>query len=522
MARSVVLTAAPSRSLDVLRTTGATLTLLLLGAFIASPVGAVVAHSLRAPGTGWPVGLALDSVGIGVASTLSTLVPAMLVAGTLTRVPVSGRALLWRVVRSSVLIPSFIAPLALLTLGGPGGLLFPGALRPGFGAIVAGQAIAFLPFAVAWLVRALGAAPVELEQAAEILGASRLTVLRRVTLGLIAPGVGRTALAVFGLCLADVATPLLLGGDHRVLTTAIVAAVGNLDSAARAALALVVLVTAVALAGCLWRDTGIVTHAWPDLPRLDRRASSAGRWSLGVAAWAVALAPALAAALVVLGSLGQWPALGDRGTLVALAHSVLLGLGAALAGTALALAAAWLVERRRVRGGRIADVLVRVPVAVPGIAAGVGYGLLLGTVSGRSAGGWLVGVPIVACWELPVTTLVARTALGGTDRSVEEAAVSLGASGGTTLARIVAPLLRPAAGWIFADLFAGGVLAVGTVVLLVGPGRSPGAITMLALAAAGALGAACAVATALLAVASGALVVGRAIAGRQRGSTLLA
>jgi hypothetical protein len=45
---------------------------------------------------------------------------------------------------------------------------------------------------------------------------------------------------------------------------------------------------------------------------------------------------------------------------------------------------------------------------------------------------------------------------------------------------------------------------------------------MLSLAAAGATGAACAVATALLALAGGAILLGRAIAGRRRGPTSFA
>jgi len=125
----------------------------------------------------------------------------------------------------------------------------------------------------------------------------------------------------------------------------------------------------------------------------------------------------------------------------------------------------------------------------------------------------LVLIPIVACWELPGTSRVARAALVRLDPSVGDAAVSLGAAGVTTLTRIVAPALRGVAGRIFVDLFAGGVLAVGTVIILAGSGLGLGAITMLTLAGTGAIGAACAIATALLALAGAALLLGRAIAG---------
>ena len=113
-----------------------------------------------------------------------------------------------RVCRLGVLLPPFVAPLALLVLAGPRGLVAgvfgPGGSLPGVVAIVIGQAIGFFPWAVALVVRALAAVPVEMEQAAETLGAGRLTVVRRVTLGLAGPRVGAAALVLVVLCLSDV------------------------------------------------------------------------------------------------------------------------------------------------------------------------------------------------------------------------------------------------------------------------------------------------------------------------------
>jgi iron(III) transport system permease protein len=486
---------------------------LLLAAFTVSPVAAVAVYGLLAP-VAWPLRIALATLAVAVASTLATLVPAGLIAYAVTRVGVPGRQLVWQAVRIGVLIPPFIVPLALLLLAGPGGILAPGGSRTGFTAIVVGQALAFLPAAVALLVRAIAGIPVELEQAAEVLGARRLTVVRRVTLRLAGPDLLRAALVVLGLCLADVAGPLLLGGDRLVLATAIVNSAAETNTAARAALTLGVLAAAVALVGGTWRYAGVVATDWPALPRLDRAGAAGVRWSLGAVVWTISGVLALLWSLVPLGSLGHWSVLAGAAGVVALGNSILLGLGVALAGTALALAAAWMAERSRAWAAYAVEVLARVPIAIPGIVAGVGYGLVFGTAPGLPGGPLLVLIPIVACWELPVTSRVARAVLVRVDRSVEDAAVSLGAAGVTTLTRIVAPTLRPVAGRIFADLFAGGVLAVGTVIVLAGSGLGLGAITMLTLAAVGATGAACAIATALLALAGAALLLGRVIAGR--------
>jgi iron(III) transport system permease protein len=479
------------------------MTLLLLAALILWPVAAVLVYGLVSPG-GWPLGLALTTLGVAAASTIAALVPAGLIAGALTRVDVPGRELIWHVVRLRLLIPPFIVPLALLFLAG-------GRRQSlaGLTAIVLAQGLAFLPHATALLVRALGGISLELEQAAEVLGASRLTVARRVTLRLAAPSLLGTVLVVLGLCLADVTAPLLLGGDRLVLASAVVAAAATVPGgAARLALVLGLLAAPVALAGYAWRYAGVAATGWSSLPRLDRPAPPAVRWPLGAVAWALTIGLAALWVLVPIASLGHWQGVAAGASLAALGNSALLGLGAAVAGTALALSAAWIVERRRTPLARVIDVLARVPIVVPGLVAGAGYALLFGRAPGAAL---VVLIPLLACWELPVTSRAARAVLVRSDRSVEDAALSLGAPRRTTLARIVAPTLRPVAGWIFADLFAGGVLAVGTVIVVAGSGL--GALTMLTLAGAGSVGTACALATTLLALAGGARLLGRALAG---------
>jgi iron(III) transport system permease protein len=480
------------------------LVLAVLAACVALPLVAVVAHGLATPVV-WPLRTALTTLAVAVGSCVAALVPAALVAVAITRVDFRGRSMVWQVVRVGVFIPSFIVPLALLTLGGG---------RPrGLAAIVAAQGLAFLPVAVMLMVRALGAIPVDLEQAAELLGAARITIVRHITLGLAGPDLVRAALGVLGLCLADVATPLLLGGGDRLLASAIVGTKGG----APAALALAVLSATVALAGGSWRATG----GRPTLIRLDRPASAAARWGLGAAAWGVAATLAVLWAVVPVVSLGHWGAVLAADHARALSNSVLLALGAALTGTALALAVAWIVERRRSATAVPVDVLARAPVAVPGVVAGAGYALVLAAGDVPPSLTLAALIAIVACWDLPTTARAARAVLVHVHRSAEEAAVGFGAGRTTTLARIVAPTLRPVAGWILAHVFAGGLLAVGTVVVLAGPGPGVASVTMLSLAATGATGAACAVATVLLALAGGALVLGRAIAGRQRGSSWL-
>ena len=503
----------PASPIDLARAAAVAAAVLLLAVFIAWPVAAVAVGGLLP--AAWPWRVALHTVMVALAATLAASVPALLIALVLTRIDIAGRTTIWQVVKLGALIPPFIVALALLVLRPSG---------RGLVSIAIGQALAFLPYAVVLMVRVLTGVPVELEQAAEVLGARRATILQRVTLGLAGPGIARAAVLVFGLCLADVTVPLLLGGDARVLTTFIVAAAA-LDPAGAAPAAVTLAVLAFVMAGAAgsWRP-GVDDRAV--LRRAERSTSPALRRLLGVAVGSVAAGLAALWATVPLGSLLRVGAPGvtlEHWAVVAapaaggpLRNSVLLGLGVAVAGTALALVTAWVVERRRAWVGRAVALLARLPLAVPGVVAGVGYLLVFATPTG-AAGTLLALVAVVACWELPVTSRAARDLLARTDRSVEDAAISLGAGDLTTFTRVVAPTLRPAAGWIFGYLLAAGILAVGTVIVLSPTWRALGALTMLTLAAAGATGAACAVATVLLAFAGGAALLGRAIAGRQRG-----
>lgn len=504
MTRPLALTAMPSSPTGSLRVVASAVALVAPAAFIAWPVVTVLVQGLAEPGA-WPLGLALDSLLIALASTLAALVPATAIAVALGRVPVGGQRLLQRTFGLAVSIPTFIAPLGLASLAGAL------AVPRGVAALVIGQALAFLPVAVALLVRGLRAVPIELEQAAEVLGASRGTILRRVTLALVGPRLLRAALVVLGLCLGDVVTPWLLAGPHRVLATAIVESGG----AAPVALVLALLTAAVALGARSWMEAGQARAEWPGQRRPDRPVPALTRVGLGAIAWTLAAVMVASWLVVPVRSIGHWTVMADGAVRGALAHSVLLGGGAAVIGTVLALVTGWIVERRRGAAAGAVELLLRLPVAVPGLVAGVGYALALHVGPGALAPVVLLAsVLVVACWELPATSRVARERLAHVDHSIEEAALSLGAGGGTTLSRILLPALAPAAGWVFAQVFAAGLAAVGTVILLTGPSFGLGAVTMLTLAAAGATGAACAVATVLLALAGGALWLGRRFSGR--------
>ena len=82
-----------------------------------------------------------------------------------------------------------------------------------------------------------------MEEAAQSLGASKLHILRTVTLPLLVPGFAGSFLLLFVESLADLGNPLLLTGTRNVLSTEIYLAVnGEYNQQKAAALSLVLLV----------------------------------------------------------------------------------------------------------------------------------------------------------------------------------------------------------------------------------------------------------------------------------------
>jgi iron(III) transport system permease protein len=510
MARPATLAARPLGA-DVVGAVAGILVLVVLLALIVWPLAGVWLTGLL---TGPPPrAVILNTLAVAVAATLAALgMAAVLAAAVRSGIP--GRDALIAVCSAGVFVPSFVVALGVVVIAGSG--------RVGLPAIAAAQAFAFLPHAFALVVHSVAGVSAEAEQAAELLGASRWTVLRRVTLRLAAPGLATAALVVLSFCLADVAAPLLVGGqppmvvDSMVLAGFVVGAGAHGTPLMAGATALSVLTIAVAVAGRTWRHATVL-FAPTAMPRAGVGVAGAARAALAALAWLITAVLVALWAAVPIASFGHWSAL--VAAVPALVGSVALGAGAALAGTILALVVAWFTERRRGAAAGMVTAVAQAPVAVPALVAGVGY-----LVAFRaSAGGLLLAALLVAAWELPLMLRIAGNALARTDRSREQAALTLGAGPVTTLRRVVLPALWKAVARMLSQTFAAGVTALGAVVVFAPQiGLDLGSLHMVDSASTGSVGAACAVATVLLALAGGATLLGRAAAGRESIPTLLA
>lgn len=469
--------------------------------FFAYPVAAIVARGLKAGGR-WQPGRLVDVLGDpgilqvlwfttwqALASTGLTLIVALPGAYVFARFDFPGRQLLRAVVTVPFVLPTVVVGTAFLALLGRGGLL-DGLWGVRLDTTAWAILLAHVFFNYAVVVRTVGGLWAQLdprqEEAARMLGASRLAAWRTVTLPALGPAVAAAALLVFLFTFTSFGVVQILGGPaFATLEVEIYRQTAQLLALDTAAALTLVQFAAVAAV--------LAVHAWTvrrresalrlvDAARSARRPHGAGQWTLlgGV------LLTVLLLVLVPLGvlversvhtsagyGLGYFRALTSTeggAFLVPPIEAIGNSVEYALAATAISLtvgglaAAALTLRHARPRSrGRIStagrlvrgfDALLMLPLGVSAVTVGFGFLITLDEPPLDLRATWilvplaqaLVGVPFVVRTMLPVLRAV--------DERLREAAAVLGASPWRVWREVDLPLVRRAllvaAGFAFA------------------------------------------------------------------------
>jgi molybdate transport system permease protein len=172
-------------------------------------------------------------------------------------------------------------------------------------------------------------------------------------------------------------------------------------------------------------------------------------------------------------------------TLSALSLSVRVAVLATLVNAAVGIPLAYVLARRRFRGRALVDLVVTLPLVLPPTVTGYYLILLLGrrgwlgapvyAATGWSiAFTWYAAVVAATVMALPLLVRTARAAIDSVDRSLEQAAHTLGRSEWRTALEVTLPLARNGilAGLVLA--FARALGEFGATLMLAGniPGRT--------------------------------------------------
>lgn len=161
----------------------------------------------------------------------------------------------------------------------------------------------------------------------------------------------------------------------------------------------------------------------------------------------------------------------------ALVITVGVSLVVALVGTVMGTLVAWVLVRDEFSGKRLVNLVIDIPFALPTIVASIVLLSLYGPDSpvgihlNATKAGLVVALLFVT---LPFVVRSVQPVLLEADKEAEEAAVSLGASGWTTVRRIILPAVLPAAVSGAGLAFARALGEYGSVVLIGGgiPGQT--------------------------------------------------
>lgn len=389
-----------------------------------------------------------------------------------------------------LLSPPFVVAASYVILFGPRGLITYGVFGQtisvfGLGGIWAVQTIAFFPFAYQLIADVLSRSDARLEQAARNLGAGPWQVFRSVTLPLSRPGLGAAILTTAIYVLEDFGNPALIGGTYTVLPTqayGLISGFGDLPGATAVstlllAIALVLYVAKIRLDG----GRSFIT--------VSGRASSMPRPPVPAALSWACFAACLALATVILTVYGsllvsaltlnfptnlgfttrhfEYITSDVNGT--ALQNTLVFGVVAAACSAVLALVAGWLVQRGSWPGRGALDFMLIMPAAIPGLFFGIGYA----TAFNEAWLDWLDrGVLIIISmifWNIPVGYQAAVSGLRQIDRTMDEAATSLGASSLRGFRDVLLPMLRGSVSVGFVTTFVRAVTTLSVVIFLFTP-----------------------------------------------------
>jgi iron(III) transport system permease protein len=437
--------------------------------------------------------------------SLSVAVTAALVsapfAWLVSRTDLPGRRVIRALMTASFVTPPFLGAIAWEILAAPNSGILNKLWRDASGAtdplfdIYSFTGLVFViacyttPYVFVLVANALDRVPVDLEDAAGILGARTWRVVRTITLPLVLPALLAGSLIAFLQAMTLFGSPAILAlpaGFHTI-TTKVYSLFQfppkpNIAAAAAMPLLVVTVLLLWAQARVLGRRGFTVVGGKGGEPRL----TPLGRWRWAAFAAVMAILalplflPYAALLKAAFSRIPSGPLGGANLTLenvsfvfveysqtwLAFANTFTLAFATATLGAGLALVVAYLAARRAVPGSRALEFLATAPIAIPGIVLGVGLFLaytrgpvvLYGTL-------WVLLLAFLTI-ELPAAFQQLRSSFRAIHPELEEASRILGADQLGTLRRITAPLLKSGliAGWCF--IFIGVVRELSAAVML--------------------------------------------------------
>jgi len=425
---------------------------------------------------------ALLSLKFGVGSAIFATVVGAILAFLVVRTDLPGRRFIEICSYVPFFLSSFLLAICWQYVGSPNTGLVNNLLGGAFlniyteWGIILVIGIAHTPLAFLMISGALRQMDPALEHAARVCGAGRFRTSRQITLRLVSRGIISAFVINFVMGFEDLGVPLVLGNPSGIepLPLRIWEVIQREFPADYnfAAAASVLLLTVPVVA--FWLQSRLLGKR--SRYTLSGKATAPQRMALGWAKWpafafcllwtfVAVILPMIA--LVLTAIQRRWSGSLDLSLLTldnfkavfatssyslpvvsAFWNSFVLSIVVATVVVLLAAVVTYAVQRMRIRGGRFAEVVLSIPLAIPGSTIAVGLlNLLVQTPLYATI--WIIAIGF-AIRYIPYGLRTVDAAFGAIHPELEEASRVSGYGLGQTLRRIVVPLLRPAmvGGWL--------------------------------------------------------------------------
>ncbi len=460
---------------------------------------------------------------ISVIATAGAVIVGMVFAYGMTRTDLPLKSLFMITAILPMITPPFINAFALILLLGRSGVInifldrwlgFKFVIY-GYHGVIISEILTTFPLAYLIISAAFSGLDSTLEDSAQDLGAKPWTVLHTVTLPLITPAIMAATLMVFMTNLSAFGAPALLGGGISVLAVeSVIQTLGVLDWGMGTTLSVILLIPSFLL---------FYFQNWYRAKRSYVTITGApAHTEIHKTPWGIK-GPILAFCLflsviilttylvIFLGGFSRvWGVdssftlnhyrLVFANTLRSITNSLLLSSIGALFATLLGLLIAYLIIRQNFLGQKMMDFLGTLPYAVPGTMMGLGFVVAFNKAPLILTGTAFIIVLDYCIRRMPFGLRSGVSTLKQIDVAMEEASADLGAPWFTTFRKIVLPLMKPAfiAGITFAFIRA--ITELTSTIFLVTPRWRVMAVDIYNMVESGALGAAAAMSTLLMAI----------------------
>ncbi|OEY67044.1 ABC transporter permease [Marinobacter sp. X15-166B] len=461
------------------------ITIFLFG-FLILPVAKVIYVAFLDPGTG---AFTLQNFGDFFSSSLfresffnsfyasaMSVVLATIIALPLayitTRFEFSGSTVIQSLGFIPLIMPPFVGAVAMQLLFGRNGTInllladyginIP--FMEGLNGVILVQSVHYFPFILINLSTSLRNIDRSMEESAQNLGAHGFRLFRRVVFPLASPGYLAGAALVFIKVFDDLGTPLLLNVNNMLAPQAYlrITSIGISDPMGYVISFILVAFSVFSLwVSFLFMRGKDYTTTQKGGGGLARRSLSPSENLLAYAIVGLilllVLSPHIALLLLAFGTIWSFAPLPDGYTIQNfvdmfsqsggyIMNTLIYAGAAAFLDIILGTAIAYIVLRTKLVGRQWLDYMATAALAIPGVVLGIGY---LRTFNDFDVP--LIGKPLASWWVIIVIALTIRrlpyalracmAALQQISLSLEEAAESLGATKGSTIRRVVVPLM---------------------------------------------------------------------------------